>query len=122
MKTIYVSDNGNQYSTEKACIAADKKFAEAKAKQEQEYLVKKAEKDKLAKERKDRADEVQNAYQAYLDTVKELNDKANKAFAEYSKKLKAFTKDYGAYHTKVVTVVDSPFSLLDKVLDSIDIF
>lgn len=122
MKTIYVSDNGNQYSTEKACIAADKKFAEAKAKQEQEYLVTKAEKDKLAKERKDRADEVQNAYQAYLDTVKELNDKANKAFAEYSKKLKAFTKDYGAYHTKVVTVVDSPFSLLDKVLDSIDIF
>lgn len=122
MKTIYVSDNGNEYSTEKACIAADKKFAEAKAKQEKEYLVKKAEKDKLDKERKDRADEVQNAYQAYLDTVKELNDKANKAFAEYSEKLKAFTKDYGAYHTKVVTVLDSPFSLLDKVLDSINIF
>lgn len=122
MKTIYVSDNGNQYSTEKACIEADKKFAEAKAKQEKEYLAKKAEKEKLDRERKDRAEEVQNAYQSYLDTVKELNDKANKAFAEYSKKLKAFTKDYGAYHTKVISVMESPYSLLDNVLSSLDIF
>ena len=120
MKTIYVSDNGNQYSTEKACIEADKKFAEAKEKQEREYLAKKAEKEKLDKERKDRADEVQNAYQVYLGTIKELYDKTNKAYDDYAKKLKSFNKDYGVFHTKVVGVSDGLFDVFKVLLDNID--
>lgn len=113
MKKIYVSDNGKQYDTEKACLEADKKFAEAQAAQEREYLEK-------TRVRKEKADAVQDAYQAYIKVLKESTDKVNQYYSDYKAKQDDFVKEYGCYHTKITTVLDSPWELIKQVFGGVD--
>lgn len=92
---IYSEKTGKEYKTVDECVAAEKEFDEAVAKE-------KAKKEELAAVRKERAAEVEEAYKAIAAAQK-----------EYRKKLDAFVKDYGQFHMTVRTGEGNPFNLFD---------
>lgn len=71
------------YDTEKACIEAETAYEE-KIKKEKE------EQEKLASTRKERANEVEEAYKAALDAQKKYTELRNK-----------FVADYGTWHMTI---------------------
>ena len=96
-----LSDKTNKYyATVDECLAAEKAFDEAEAK-------KKAEAQKLNATRKERANEVEMAYNASLE--------ANKHYHEL---LDAFVKDYGSFHMTVHTGDLNPFDSFSHLFDT----
>lgn len=78
------------YDSEDALVTAETAATEAEAKA-------KAEKERVAIERKVRADEIEKARAAMVAAQKEYRDK-----------LEAFCKDYGTYHTTIKSPRDIP--------------
>lgn len=96
-----LSEKTNKYyATVDECLAAEKAFNEAAAK-------KKAEEEKLNATRKERANEVENAYKASVE--------ANKHYREL---LDAFVKDYGSFHMTVHTGNLNPFDSFSHFFDT----
>ena len=96
-----LSEKTNKYyATVDECLAAEKAFDEAAAK-------KKAEEEKLNATRKERANEVENAYKASIE--------ANKHYREL---LDAFIKDYGSFHMTVHTGNLNPFDSFSHLFDT----
>jgi len=96
-----LSEKTNKYyTTVDECLAAEKAFDEAAAK-------KKAEEEKLNATRKERANEVENAYKASIE--------ANKHYREL---LDAFVKDYGSFHMTVHTGNLNPFDSFSHFFDT----
>ena len=96
-----LSEKTNKYyATVDECLAAEKAFDEAAAK-------KKAEEEKLKATRKERANEVENAYKASIE--------ANKHYREL---LDAFIKDYGSFHMTVHTGNLNPFDSFSHFFDT----
>lgn len=96
-----LSEKTNKYyATVDECLAAEKAFDEAAAK-------KKAEEEKLNATRKERANEVENAYKASIE--------ANKHYREL---LNAFVKDYGSFHMTVHTGNLNPFDSFSHFFDT----
>lgn len=96
-----LSEKTNKYyATVDECLAAEKAFDEAAAK-------KKAEEEKLNATRKERANEVENAYKASIE--------ANKHYREL---LDAFVKDYGSFHMTVHTGNLNPFDSFSHFFDT----
>lgn len=96
-----LSEKTNKYyTTVDECLAAEKAFDEAEAK-------KKAEAEKLSATRKERANEVENAYKASIE--------ANKHYREL---LDAFIKDYGSFHMTVHTGNLNPFDSFSHFFDT----
>ena len=96
-----LSEKTNKYyATVDECLAAEKAFDEAAAK-------KKAEEEKLNATRKERANEVENAYKASIE--------ANKHYREL---LDAFIKDYGNFHMTVHTGNLNPFDSFSHFFDT----
>jgi hypothetical protein len=96
-----LSEKTNKYyATVDECLAAEKAFDEAAAK-------KKAEEEKLNATRKERANEVENAYKASIE--------ANKHYREL---LDAFIKDYGSFHMTVHTGNLNPFDSFSHFFDT----
>lgn len=96
-----LSEKTNKYyTTVDECLAAEKAFDEAAAK-------KKAEEEKLNATRKERANEVENAYKASIE--------ANKHYREL---LDAFIKDYGSFHMTVHTGNLNPFDSFSHFFDT----
>lgn len=83
------------FDTEKACIAAEKEFAEKNAAEE-------AAKKKAAQERKTRAQQVEAAHNDMVQAQK-----------RYNELLKDFLKDYGSYHMTVSE--PDPLAFLDEL-------
>ena len=90
------------YTTVDECIAAEKAFDEAvakeKAEKEKALAEKKAKEEKLGAERKARANEIEEAYKASCEAYKHYQDLLN-----------AFVKDYGSFHMTVHTGDLNPF-------------
>lgn len=84
-----LSEKTNKYyDTVEDCIAAEKEFDDAvKAEEEKRAL--------LATARKDRANEVEQAYQRIQEIKQKATEDLKKARKEYEEKLTAFCKDYG---------------------------
>lgn len=96
-----ISEKTNQsYATVEECIAAEKAFDEAAAKEKEE-------KEKIAAARKERAVEVEDAYKAVIE--------ANKKYREL---LQAFVKDYGSFHMTVHTGEFNPFDSFTHLFDN----
>ena len=96
-----LSEKTNKYyATVDECLAAEKAFDEAEAK-------KKAEAQKLNATRKERANEVETAYNVSLE--------ANKHYHEL---LDAFVKDYGSFHMTVHTGDLNPFDSFSHLFDT----
>lgn len=96
----YFSEKTNKtYDTEKDCLNAEIEFDNAAAKERMK-------KEKLAGERKARANEVEEAYKAVLEASK-----------KYREKLNAFVKDYGSFHMTLRTGEGNPFDLFDRFFD-----
>ncbi len=88
---------GREHKTVPECIAAEKEFDEAQAKEE-------ARKKALSDERKTRAKEVEDALKAVCDAQK-----------AYEEKLDAFLKDYGSFHATIRTGEGNPFNLFEPL-------
>ena len=95
---IFSEKTGKEYKTVPECLAAEKEFDEAAAK-------KAAKEEQLAKERKDRAAEVENAYKAALEAQK-----------NYRNKLNDFLKDYKSFHLTVKDVPDAPMNFFEDFI------
>lgn len=94
---IFSEKTGKEYKTVPECIAAEKEFDEAQAKEE-------ARKKALSDERKTRAKEVEDALKAVCDAQK-----------AYEEKLDAFVKDYGSFHATIRTGDGNPFNLFEPL-------
>ena len=94
---ILSEKTGKEYMTVEDCLAAEKEFDKAVAEE-------KVRKENLAKERKERAAEVEAAYEAILEAQK-----------AYRAKLDAFVKDYGSFHMTVKTGEGNPFNLFEPL-------
>ena len=94
---IFSEKTGKEYKTVPECIAAEKEFDEAQAKEE-------ARKKALSDERKTRAKEVEDALKAVCDAQK-----------VYEEKLDAFVKDYGSFHATIRTGEGNPFNLFEPL-------
>ena len=94
---ILSEKTGKEYKTVPECIAAEKEFDEAQAKEE-------ARKKALSDERKTRAKEVEDALKAVCDAQK-----------AYEEKLDAFVKDYGSFHATIRTGEGNPFNLFEPL-------
>ena len=92
---IFSEKTGKEYKTVEECVAAEKEFDEAVAKEE-------ARKENLAKERKARAKEVEDAMKAVYEARKVYQEKAD-----------AFKRDYGGFHMTIRTGDGNPFDLLE---------
>ena len=87
----YINDYTNEvFSNADDCAAAEKKYEEQKAKE-------RAEKDKLANERKTRAAEVEAARKEMV-----------AAERKYKELIEAFVRDYKSYHYSSHSVDDIP--------------
>ena len=96
----YFSEKTNKtYDTEKACLEAENAFDEAAAKERMK-------KEKLAEERKARANEVEETYKAAVEATK-----------LYREKLNAFLKDFGSFHMTFHTGEGNPFDLFERFFD-----
>lgn len=102
-----LSEKTNKYyDTVEDCIAAEKEFDDAvKAEEEKRAL--------LAAARKDRANEVEQAYQRIQEIKQKATEDLKKARKEYEEKLTAFCKDYGQFHMTLKTGIDNPFDAFD---------
>ena len=79
-----ISDiTGKEYKTVDDCLKAEEAIAVQKAAEA-------AKKDKLTKERKQRAEEVNEAYK-----------EVEKAYTKYKKLVNNFVEDYGSYHMTI---------------------
>ena len=96
---IISEKTGKTYNTVNECLEAEKQYDEALA-------AEKLKKEELAKARKERAAEVEEAYSAILDAQK-----------VYREKLDAFVKDYGSFHLTIRTGEHNPFDLWTGVRD-----
>lgn len=107
---IISEKTGKEYTTVEECVAAeeqyDKELAEKKAAEEKALVEAKAKKEALVAARKERANEVEEAYKAIL--------AAQKAYRE---KLDAFVKDYGSFHMTIKTGDGNPFDLFNSFFD-----
>jgi len=107
-----LSEKTNKYyATVDECLAAEKAFDEAVAKEkaakEKALVEQKAKEEKLATERKARATEVEDAYKAVIDADK-----------HYQELLSAFVKDYGSFHMTFHTGNLNPFNSFTHFFDS----
>lgn len=90
---------GKEHKTVDEALAAEKAYDEKIAAEQKK-------KEELAATRKARAAEVEEAAKAVIEAKK-----------VYNEKLKAFTKDYGAFHFTVKTGADNPFDMFDFFRD-----
>lgn len=87
---FYSEELDKLFDSEKELKEKEKEFSEKKAKE-------KAEKDKLAAARKERAQEIEQVRAQ----IKEIEELAQKKREELNDLLRAFNKDYGAYHVSL---------------------
>ena len=115
--TYYVGDDGKKYNTLEECETADKEYAEIHAKELEEKKV-----------RKERAEEVNKAYQEFIEIAKqgqkrvddvahEEQEKIDAAKKHYRELYNNFCKDYGKY-ISVTTANDDSWTDLFKMFDS----
>lgn len=93
--TIISEKTGKTYETVDECLADEKKFDLAVEEKENK-------KKELANARKERAKEVEDAYNARLEADKFYREKLNK-----------FIDDYGSFHMTINTEVENPYSIFD---------
>jgi len=93
--TIISEKTGKTYETVEDCLADEKKFDLTVEKEENK-------KKELANTRKERAKEVEDAYNARLEADRLYREKLNK-----------FIDDYGSFHMTINTEVEDPYSIFD---------
>ena len=93
--TIISEKTGKTYETVEDCLADEKKFDLAVEEEENK-------KKELANARKERAKEVEDAYNARLEADRLYREKLNK-----------FIDDYGSFHMTINTEVEDPYSIFD---------
>ena len=93
--TIISEKTGKTYESVEACLEDEKKF-------DREVEEAKNKKKALANTRKERAKEVEDAYNARLEADKLYREKLNK-----------FIDDYGSFHMTINTEVEDPYSIFD---------
>ena len=93
--TIISEKTGKTYETVDECLADEKKF-------DLEVEEKENKKKELANTRKERAKEVEDAYNARLEADKLYRERLNK-----------FIDDYGSFHMTINTEVEDPYSIFD---------
>lgn len=93
--TIISEKTGKTYETVEDCLADEKKFDLAVEEKENK-------KKELANARKERAKEVEDAYNARLEADRLYREKLNK-----------FIDDYGSFHMTINTEVEDPHSIFD---------
>lgn len=93
--TIISEKTGKTYETVEDCLADEKKFDLAVEEEENK-------KKELANTRKERAKEVEDAYNARLEADRLYREKLNK-----------FIDDYGSFHMTINTEVEDPYSIFD---------
>lgn len=93
--TIISEKTGKTYETVEDCLADEKKFDLAVEEEENK-------KKKLTNARKERAKEVEDAYNARLEADRLYREKLNK-----------FIDDYGSFHMTINTEVEDPYSIFD---------
>ena len=99
----YAEKLGKYYDSVEDCEAAEKEY-------EEKLAAKKKQKEEKSKERKLRANEVQDAFTAYKEAEK-----------TYYKLRNAFIKDYGYYHATYSSTDETPNldikTLVDELFD-----
>lgn len=107
---IFSEKTNKKYASVDECLADeqvfDKEQAERKAAAEKALAEAKAKKEELAKTRKERAQEVEEAYKSILDAQK-----------NYRKVLDAFVRDYGSFHMTLRTGEGNPFDFFENFFD-----
>ena len=93
--TIISEKTGKTYETVEDCLADEKKFDLTVEEEENK-------KKELANARKERAKEVEDAYNARLEADRFYREKLNK-----------FIDDYGSFHMTINTEVEDPYSIFD---------
>ena len=93
--TIISEKTGKTYESVEACLEDEKKF-------DREVEEAENKKKALANTRKERAKEVEDAYNARLEADKLYREKLNK-----------FIDDYGSFHMTINTEVEDPYSIFD---------
>ena len=93
--TIISEKTGKTYETVDECLADEKKFDIAVEEEENK-------KKELANARKERAKEVEDAYNSRLEADRLYREKLNK-----------FIDDYGSFHMTINTEVEDPYSIFD---------
>ena len=93
--TIISEKTGKTYETVEDCLTDEKKFDLAVEEKENK-------KKELANARKERAKEVEDAYNARLEADRLYREKLNK-----------FIDDYGSFHMTINTEVEDPYSIFD---------
>ena len=93
--TIISEKTGKTYETVDECLADEKKFDIAVEEEENK-------KKELANARKERAKEVEDAYNSRLEADRLYREKLNK-----------FIDDYGSFHMTIKTEVEDPYSIFD---------
>lgn len=88
------------YATIPECLAAEKEYDEKVAKEKEKQ-------EKLSAARKERANEIEQAYKASAD-----------AYKHYQDLLDAFVKDYGSFHMTVHTGNLNPFNSFSHLFNS----
>lgn len=93
--TIISEKTGKTYESVEACLEDEKKF-------DREVEEAENKKKELANSRKERAKEVEDAYDARLEADKLYRERLNK-----------FIDDYGSFHMTINTEVEDPYSIFD---------
>ena len=93
--TIISEKTGKTYESVEACLEDEKNFDRAVEEAEKK-------KNELTNTRKERAKEVEDAYNARLEADKLYREKLNK-----------FIDDYGSFHMTINTEVEDPYSIFD---------
>ena len=96
---IISEKTGKTYETVDACLADEKAFDDA-------VIAENKKKEELAKNRKARATEVEEAYK-----------KISEARKNYYKILHDFINDYGSFHMTLNTGDENPFDDFDRIFD-----
>ena len=99
MKILSEKTN-KSYATVQECLAAEKEYDEKVAKEKEKQ-------EKLSAARKERANEIEQAYKASAD-----------AYKHYQDLLDAFVKDYGSFHMTVHTGNLNPFNSFSHLFNS----
>lgn len=99
MKILSEKTN-KSYATVQECLAAEKEYDEKVAKEKEKQ-------EKLSAARKERANEIEQAYKASVD-----------AYKHYQDLLDAFVKDYGSFHMTVHTGNLNPFNSFSHLFNS----
>ena len=96
MKQIFKSDiTGKVYDTEQECLDAEKAFQEKRDRELQ-----------LRDERKADAEAVKQAYADYRQLSKKYSDELDGAYQRYIDRRNSFIDKYGSYHMTVTEKVD----------------